>query len=209
MIITRADGSIVMPAGDSLNLTLLAGETYTVSLTESGLASLSSVAPIKSIAQSIGNDDSVAALSHAFYRRVFADDDESGFRALFASSAGSAHNAAEDQWRWLLEMWGGAKRYSEKHGQGALVTRMLSKHGASRMAYCHCDRWLRHMLAAADEVCMGGHPAMGRALAYHAIGCTLRLLPTECRATPQLAHARLDRCRAEGSAKRLACSTVP
>ena len=150
-----------MPAGDSLNLTLLAGETYTVSLTESGLASLSSVAPIKSIAQSIGNDDSVAALSHAFYRRVFADDDESGFRALFARSAGSAHNAAEDQWRWLVEMWGGAKRYSEKHGQGALVTRMLSKHGASRMAYCHCDRWLRHMLAAADEVCMGGHPAIG------------------------------------------------
>ena len=51
---------------------------------------------------------------------------------------------------------GGPKRYSERFGQGTLITRMLSKHGAARMQYRFCRRWLEHMVAAMAEVEVGG-----------------------------------------------------
>lgn len=159
--VTHVDGSVVQPMGESKALALVAGEEYVVSLATSALASLSKVVPIESITESIGSEAAIAALSRAFYRRVFADEDDAAFRALFAGSAGTAEAAAESQWRWLVEMWGGAPRYSQQHGNGALLTRMLSKHGPNRMTYRFCARWLEHMLAAMDEVCMGGHPAIG------------------------------------------------
>ena len=58
-------------------------------------------------------------------------------------------------------MWGGDALYTARHGNGALVTRMLAKHGSSRMAYRHCKRWLEHMLAATDEVSRAGNGAVG------------------------------------------------
>lgn len=168
--LTRAaDGSVVQPHGDgdgdddaSSLLALVVGETYTVTLSDAAIAAFSSssnrdVVPIKEIYQSIrGGQPSIAALSHAFYRRVFADDADAAFRALFAGSAGSAEAAAENQWRWLVEMWGGPSLYSKLHGDGALVRRMLSKHGESRMTSRFCRRWLEHMMEATDEVSAHG-----------------------------------------------------
>ena len=157
----RCGGEIVQPTGPTQALGLTPGKQYTVSVSEAGLASMRDAVPIKSIAQNLGSEASVAALSQAFYRRVFADSEDRAFRAVFVGTAGSAEVAAENQWRWLVEMWGGAPRYSQEHGDGALVTRMLSKHGSSRMNFRFCRRWLVHMLAATEEVCMGGHPAVG------------------------------------------------
>ena len=161
VLLTRADGSVVEPTGAARRLALMAGETYTVTVTEIGLASLPDVVPIKSVWEQLGGEDDVAALSHAFYRRVFADESDAAFRAFFVATDGSAEAAAEQQWRWLVEMWGGPARYTERHGDGALVTRMLGKHAASRMTFRFCERWLVHMLAATDEVCMAGHSRVG------------------------------------------------
>lgn len=110
--------------------------------------------PIKQIATRLGEDVEarVQRLSTAFYKRVFADNEQRAFRQLFVSHAGTVEAAADAQWRWLCEMWGGEKRYTEQFGRGSLLTRMLAKHGASRMSYRFCERWLVHMMAAMEEV---------------------------------------------------------
>ena len=83
--------------------------------------------PIKQIASRV-DEAAVRRLSVAFYTRVWADVEHDAFRAMFVGSAESAEAAADAQSRWLVEMWGGPKRYSELYGAGSLVTRMLPKH---------------------------------------------------------------------------------
>lgn len=148
--VTRDDGSVVTPMGKDLSLALDPGETYTVMLGERALARMRKVTPIKSIALRVGSEDAVATLSRAFYRRVFDDCEDSAFRAFFLTTNKEA--AAEQQWRWLVEMWGGEPRYTQAHGGGAIVHRMLSKHDESREPP---HRLITHMQSA-----LTGHHAV-------------------------------------------------
>ena len=130
--------------------TLVVGCKYTVRHEGKPFAWVS----IKQIAPRLGDgvEAQIQALSTSFYTRVFADHEQKAFRQMFVSHAGTVERAADAQWRWLVEMWGGPKRYSEKFGEGTLLARMLSKHGNARMQYRFCRRWLEHMLAAMEEV---------------------------------------------------------
>jgi len=132
---------------------LVAGAKYNANL-HSGCEDAMRWVPIKQIATHL-DEERVRRLSNAFYTRVWADDEQPAFRAMFTNHAASVEAAADAQWRWLIEMWGGAKRYSDSFGQGSLLTRMLSKHKAARMQYRFCRRWLEHMLAAMEEVGLG------------------------------------------------------
>ena len=76
VVVTRADGHTVDPTHG-----LKMGEIYDVRLTESALADLRKAVPIKQIAKAIGSEAAVATLSHAFYTRVWADEDAKVFRA--------------------------------------------------------------------------------------------------------------------------------
>ena len=138
---------------------LVAGGRYTVKLASGDCDWL----PIKSIAGRL-DPEAVQRLSSAFYARVWDDADAPTFRNLFVGNAESAAAAANAQWRWLLEMWGGPKRYSEEFGQGTLVTRMLSKHSKARMQYKFCHRWLQHMLAAMQEVGLAEDPMVAQSI---------------------------------------------
>ena len=108
--------------------------------------------PIKGLAAAVGDPRVIEQLSLNFYRRVWGDEADPAFRGAFQGSAGSAEEAADNQSRWLTEMWGGEALYAAKHGDGALLKRMLPKHSAARMTPRFCERWLRHMRAAAAEV---------------------------------------------------------
>ena len=104
----------------------------------------------------------VRRLSNAFYQRVWAEPENSPFRTFFVNHVESPTVAADAQWRWLVEIWGGAKRYSERFGDDTLINKMLSKHSAARMSYQNCRRWLQLMLAAMDEVGLGGEVSIRR-----------------------------------------------
>ena len=137
---------------------LQVGQKYLVSL--SGDWDVSWL-PIKQIGPRL-EEAMLQKLSTAFYTRVWADTEHKAFRSMFVNNAGTVEHAADVQWRWLCEMWGGSKRYSESFGQGTLLPRMLSKHSAARMQYRFCLRWLQHMLAAMDEVGIAADDAVLR-----------------------------------------------
>eukprot|EP00322_Chrysochromulina_rotalis_P016166 CAMPEP_0115862460 /NCGR_PEP_ID=MMETSP0287-20121206/18185_1 /TAXON_ID=412157 /ORGANISM="Chrysochromulina rotalis, Strain UIO044" /LENGTH=211 /DNA_ID=CAMNT_0003316877 /DNA_START=198 /DNA_END=833 /DNA_ORIENTATION=+ len=145
LVLRDAETGVAVHAGS-----LIPGAKYTANLLP-GCQEPQSWVPIKQIAAYL-DETRVRKLSTAFYTRVWADDEHTAFRSVFIGHAESVEAAADAQWRWLIEMWGGAKRYSDRFGQGTLLTRMLSKHKAARMQYRFCHRWLEHMLAAMEEV---------------------------------------------------------
>lgn len=132
--------------------TLRIGGEYEVSLRSDAQAP--DWVPIKQIARRL-DEQTVQNMSASFYERVWADTDDSLFRAMFVGNAESPVAAADAQWRWLIEIWGGPKRYSEQFGDGTLITRMLAKHSDARMKFRLCERWLHHMLAAMEEAKLG------------------------------------------------------
>ena len=136
---------------------LTAGCRYSVALKSEHDTAMPWI-PIKQIASRL-DEAVVRKLSLAFYARVWADTEHAAFRAMFVGSVETADAAAEAQWRWLIEMWGGAKRYSEQFGDRTLMKRMLAKHGATRMRYQFCRLWLLHMMAAMQEVGIGSDDA--------------------------------------------------
>ena len=108
---------------------------------------------IKEISGIIGEFTSVKKLSLAFYSRVWKDTENEEFRQTFIQNAKSMEEAADNQSRWLWEMWGGKEStYTSKHGEGTIFKRMLARHSKSRMTFDNACIWLKHMKIATLEI---------------------------------------------------------
>lgn len=101
----------------------------------------------------------VRRLSLEFYRGVWSDESDAEFRSLFVRAVASPEEAADNQARWLMESWGGPTRYTEKYGEGKVLTRTMAKHSSRRrMNFRNAEAWLVHMERAVSKV-LGGRPA--------------------------------------------------
>jgi len=109
---------------------------------------------IKNIFSFLGeNEEQIHKLSLAFYLQIWEDKDNPDFLSHFNKSVKRPDEAVDNQARWLIEMWGGPSRYTEKHASGLVGTRMLSRHASpSRMTYTHASTWLDYMNAAVTTV---------------------------------------------------------
>ena len=108
---------------------------------------------IKDIASGLGTYERIKRLSLCFYNHIWHLDEADGFRQHFVRAADSPEEAADNQSRWLWEMWGGNEpMYSTKYGQGAIFKRMLSRHDVSRMSFDNSCSWLKTMKAVSREV---------------------------------------------------------
>jgi len=107
---------------------------------------------IKELHQLVGGTDRVQRLSLNFYKRVWYDKETpAAFQSVFRVNHSDTETHAHHQSNWFCEIWGGPKLYSEQHGEGTLLSRMLKKHTQSRMTAEHALSWLRIMTAATNE----------------------------------------------------------
>jgi hemoglobin len=93
--------------------------------------------------QRMGGHDTFVRLVRAFYQGVAQDPP---LRALYPEAD---LGPAEERLRMFLEQyWGGPKTYSELRGH----PRLRMRHAPFAVTPRQRDRWLAHMLAAADTV---------------------------------------------------------
>ena len=123
----------------------LSGVSY-----ERSLLVTTSLSP--SILDRIGGVDGVRRLSAHFYDRVFADGDEPWFLGIFASSTKS--EAIDNQYRFLVQAFGGPDLYREKKGRYA---RLVGRHANYKIGTAAARRWMEHMEGAIrDHESLGG-----------------------------------------------------
>jgi len=93
----------------------------------------------------MGGHDTFVRLVAAFYRGV-ADDEP--LRALYPEAD---LGPAEERLRMFLEQYfGGPTTYSEQRGH----PRLRMRHASFAVTPTQRDRWLRHMMAACDEIAL-------------------------------------------------------
>ncbi|KAL7455261.1 hypothetical protein ACHAWC_007470 [Mediolabrus comicus] len=85
-------------------------------------------------------------LSTLFYDRVFEDEENPWFLGIFASSTKS--EAIDNQFRFLVETFGGEDLYKAKKGK---YTRLVGRHANYKITTDAAERWLVHMKGAIDE----------------------------------------------------------
>eukprot|EP00899_Mesostigma_viride_P027706 jgi/Mesvir1/811/Mv17401-RA.1 len=85
-------------------------------------------------------------LSHEFYRRVFADEQEPWFRNIFSNV--TRRDAIQNQVDFFVERLGGPPTYTERKGSMALIGR----HAPYEISERSARRWLQHMEAAMEDV---------------------------------------------------------
>ncbi|KAL7443852.1 hypothetical protein ACHAXM_009003 [Skeletonema potamos] len=94
----------------------------------------------------IGGQDGFHKLSTLFYDRVFDDKENPWFLGIFASSTKS--EAIDNQYRFLVETFGGEALYKEKKGK---YTRLVGRHANYHIMSNAAERWLVHMTGAIDD----------------------------------------------------------
>ena len=117
----------------------LSGVTYEQSL----LASTSLSPPLL---DRIGGPKGFHTLSTLFYKRVFADKSNPWFLGIFATSTQS--EAIDNQYRFLVQTFGGPELYKEKKGK---YTRLVGRHANYKIGIDAAKRWVYHMDCAIDE----------------------------------------------------------
>lgn len=117
----------------------LSGVTYSQSL----LATTSLTPPLLTL---IGGPSGIHTLSTLFYKHVFADKAHPWFLGIFASSTMS--EAIDNQYRFLVQTFGGAELYKEKKGK---FTRLVGRHANYKIGIKAASRWMEHMECAIDE----------------------------------------------------------
>ena len=95
--------------------------------------------------QRFGGDDFVKRLVHAFYDRVFEDDE---LKPLFANSLPEL--VREKQYLFLSQFLGGPSIYSERFGHPMLRARHLP----FEITPTRAKAWLKCMFAAMDDIQM-------------------------------------------------------
>ena len=118
-----------------------------VSYEQSLLASTSLTPPLL---QRIGGPSGFHTLATLFYQRVFADKSNPWFLGIFATSTQS--EAIDNQYRFLVQTFGGPELYKEKKGK---YTRLVGRHANYKIGKNAAKRWIYHMELAIDE-----HPVL-------------------------------------------------
>jgi hemoglobin len=103
----------------------------------------------------VGGDDTFRRLVDAFYARIERDP---LLRPLFPADLG---RGKEHQFLFLTQYWGGPARYAEQRGH----PRLRMRHSPFAIGPAERDAWVRHMIAAIDEVGIG-EPMRGEMVAY-------------------------------------------
>ena len=98
-----------------------------------------------SVYERLGQDEGIELLSKLFYDRVFADTDAQ-FTSIFSSS--TKQEAIDNQYRFLVQTFGGPPLYREKKGT---YTRLVGRHANYGIGHTAADRWVRHMTAALQD----------------------------------------------------------
>jgi truncated hemoglobin YjbI len=121
--------------------TKLSGITYEQSL----LASTSLDPPVL---ERIGGSLGFQTLSTLFYDRVFADASNPWFLGIFATS--TKDEAIDNQYRFLVQTFGGEELYTSKKG-GKYGVRLVGRHANYVIGERAAERWVEHMNCAIDE----------------------------------------------------------
>ena len=85
-------------------------------------------------------------LSTIFYGRVFDDQDEAWFLSIFSSS--TKQEAIDNQYRFLVQTFGGRRLYQEKKGK---YTRLVGRHANYSIGTRAAERWMQHMKETLKE----------------------------------------------------------
>ena len=115
-----------------------------VSYEQSLLASTSLTPPLL---QRIGGPSGFHTLATLFYQRVFADKSNPWFLGIFATSTQT--EAIDNQYRFLVQTFGGPELYKEKKGK---YTRLVGRHANYKIGKNAAKRWIYHMELAIDEL---------------------------------------------------------
>lgn len=94
----------------------------------------------------VGGEEGFQKLATLFYNRVFNDKQNPWFLGIFASSTRS--EAVDNQYRFLVETFGGEALYKAKKGK---YTRLVGRHANYKITTDAAERWLVHMNGAIDE----------------------------------------------------------
>jgi hemoglobin len=107
----------------------------------------------------LGGDDGVRPLSCLFYDRVYEDgkaepgsSSSSWFLNIFSSS--TKEEAIDNQYRFLVQTFGGPSLYSEKKGR---YTKLAGRHATYSIGPKAAERWAEIMAGA-----MRQHPALAK-----------------------------------------------
>ena len=117
----------------------LSGVTYEQSL-------LASTSLTPTLLKRIGGTDGFLELATLFYKRVFADKSNPWFLGIFASSTQS--EAIDNQYRFLVQTFGGPELYKEKKGK---YTRLVGRHANYKIGPQAARRWMDHMELAIED----------------------------------------------------------
>eukprot|EP01083_Nonionella_stella_P110983 325207_1 len=107
----------------------LSGVTYEQSL----LASTALTPPLLDRIGGVGGFHKQASL---FYQKVFADKDNTWFLGIFATSTQA--EAIDNQYRFLVQTFGGPELYKEKKGK---YTRLVGRHANYKIGSSAAKRW--------------------------------------------------------------------
>ena len=99
-----------------------------------------------SMLERIGGEEGFLELSTKFYDRVFDEQDEVWFVNIFSSS--TKQEAIDNQYRFLVQTFGGRRLYQEKKGK---YTRLVGRHANYNIGTRAADRWMQHMKEALKE----------------------------------------------------------
>ena len=121
--------------------TKLSGVTYDESL-------LASTALTPPLLEKIGGQTGFHTLSTLFYDRVFADASNPWFLGIFATS--TKDEAIDNQYRFLVQTFGGEDLYTSKKG-GKYGVRLVGRHANYVIGPRAAERWVEHMNLAIDE----------------------------------------------------------
>mmetsp|Transcript_13892 Transcript_13892/g.21175 ORF Transcript_13892/g.21175 Transcript_13892/m.21175 type:complete len:175 (+) Transcript_13892:53-577(+) len=91
-------------------------------------------------------EDGFIELSNKFYERVFEDKKEQWFLNIFASS--TKQEAIENQYRFLVQTFGGPDLYRQKKGK---YTRLVGRHANFNIGTKAAHQWLYHMTSAIEN----------------------------------------------------------
>ena len=98
----------------------------------------------------IGGAEGFRLLAATFYDHVLADKETPWFLGIFASSTKA--EAVDNQYRFLVQTFGGPELYKEKKGK---YTRLVGRHANYKIHTKAAERWMYHMARAIEN-----HPSL-------------------------------------------------
>jgi hemoglobin len=91
-------------------------------------------------------EEGILELTTLFYDRVFQDKQEPWFLNIFSSS--TKQEAIDNQFRFLVQSFGGPQLYKEKKGK---YTRLVGRHANYNIGLRAAHRWNQHMQDALNS----------------------------------------------------------